>query len=187
MPKIHLEHSREASSGYLKRETEPLYLRTSDSESEDRIKNFTRNFTIMKTVITVVAFIFACSLLLSEFTQEAEGIGFIIEIANPNKKKASSSTSNSGGRRKRNKNRVLKHKFRQVLTSLKKSQKRERMLRRLIRKVSLLVDYNALVDSELRIEVYNLLSQTFRQAPMVVVVHPYLYPFSFTQRLSLDE
>lgn len=87
----------------------------------------------MKTVFTVIAFVFACSLMLSEFTQEAEGIGFIIEIGRRKKKKTSSS-SNSGG--KRNRNIKLKRQLRHLLTALKKSQRKERRLRKWIQKVS---------------------------------------------------
>ena len=160
-------------SVYLKWEIEPLrqnrqWTRAKNSKSGKDITSRILPGSIMKTVFTVIAFVFACSLMLSEFTQEAEGIGFIIEIA---KKKKTPSSSNSGGRR--NKNTKLKHQLRHLLAALKKSQKRERTLRKWIQKVSFLI---WLIFSYLKsvwrldcnyafsIEVYILFSQKFRQA-----------------------
>jgi hypothetical protein len=83
----------------------------------------------MKSIFTFLAFLLVCSILLSSF-EEAEGVGFIIEMTRPSRSKGKSK-----GKRK-NLKRQLKHQMKKVMRSLRKARQSEAILRRMLHTVS---------------------------------------------------
>jgi hypothetical protein len=93
----------------------------------------------MKSIFTFLAFILACSILLSSF-EEAEGVGYILELTRPTRKSRSSSKNGKGKRnlkRSKKANRQLKRQMKKVMRSLRKTQQKEAILRRMLHTVSL--------------------------------------------------
>ena len=93
----------------------------------------------MKSIFTFLAFILACSILLSSF-EEAEGVGYILELTRPTRKSRSSSKNGKGKRnlkQSKKANRQLKRQMKKVMRSLRKTQQKEAILRRMLHTVSL--------------------------------------------------
>ena len=96
----------------------------------------------MKSIFTFLAFLLACSVLLSTI-EETEGVGFILEIARPSR----SNRTKKNVRKKKDTNskkfnRHLKHQMKKVLKSIRKTRHNEAVLRRMLYTVSFNVHFS---------------------------------------------
>ena len=97
---------------------------------------------VMNSTLTLLAFVLACSILLSSF-QEAQGVGYVYDMLKTDSKSTTSGgKKSSAGKNQSRKNvasqRQLKRQLKHVANALRKAEKRERMVRKTIQRVSVL-------------------------------------------------